>query len=611
MASSAAQGACRHLGEGSSLSDGGGGVELKDLVLAGAGELKADLVIQNGRLVNVATAEIYPADVAVFGTTIVAVGDVSLHTGDGTRVLDAGGRFLTPGLIDGHLHMECSKLSVTSLASLLVPLGTTSVISGLDQILVVAGPDGVRAFLDEAKATPLRVFWGAPCKTPYTIPTSTVGYRFGPKDHEVSQLWPECVGVWETVREFVQEADEDVLAAIEIARRNRLPVLGCAPMARGPALSSYLSVGIRYDHESYDADEALEKLRSGMFLGIRESSFAHFLEENIQVVTRHAPAARRVSFCTDDICASDVLDRGHLNNLIRMAVRQGVDPVVAIQMATINCAEVYRIDDRVGSIAPGRLADILIVDDLDDFTVRHVISNGRLVAQEGVLIDSLQPPARSALLTDTFHLAAVDPEDFVVRADIDAGQVRVLAMGMTEQIFVRERRDVVLDVEGGVVRPDPSQDVLYVSVVERYGKTSNRPVAFISGFGLRSGALATSTAPDDNNIVCVGTNNEDMALAVRHLADHGGGQIVVDGGEIMEFLELPIGGIVADLEPAEMARREERLEAAARRLGCDLHWPFMYLFFLPITAIPDYAITDMGPIDVVRMELFEPVLGPA
>jgi adenine deaminase len=594
------------------LADGGGSVDLRDLVRAGVGELKADLVIHGGRLVNVATAEIYPADVAVYGTTIVAVGDVSPHTGARTRVLDAGGGFLTPGLIDGHLHMECSKLSVTSLAALLVPLGTTSVISGLDQILVVAGLDGVRAFLDEARATPLKVFWGAPCKTPYTIPTSTVGYRFGPQDHEVSQRWPECIGVWETVREFIQEEDEDVLAAIEIARKNRLPVLGCAPMARGPSLSSYLSAGIRYDHESYDAAEALEKLRNGMFLGIRESSFAHFLNENIQAITRDAPAAaRRVSFCTDDICASDVLDRGHLDNLIRMAVRRGVDAIVAVQMATINCAEVFRIDDRVGSIAPGRLADILIVDDLDEFTVRQVISGGRLVAEDGALIDSLQPPPRSAVLTDTFRIGAVDPDDFVVRSDNGSGQVRVLAMGMTDQIFVRERRDVVLDVEGGIVRPDPRRDILYVTVVERYGKTNNRPVAFISGFGLRSGAIATSTAPDDNNIVCVGASSVDMAVAVRHLADHGGGQVVVDDGEILEFLELPIGGIVADLEPSEMARREERLEAAARRLGCDLRWPFMYLFFLPITAIPDYAITDVGPIDVVKMERFEPVLGPA
>jgi adenine deaminase len=586
--------------------------DIKALVRAGAGELKADLVITDGRLVNVATAEIYPADVAVLGATVVAVGDVAPHTGSSTRVLDAGGRYLTPGLIDGHQHVECSKLSITSLAKLLVPLGTTSVVSGLDQILVVAGLGGVRAFLEEAKATALKVFWGAPCKTPYTIPTSTVGYNFGPEDHQVAQQWPECVGVWETVREFVQEEDEAVLAAIQLARRNRLPVLGCAPMARGLDLSSYLSAGIRFDHESYDAAECLEKLRNGMFLGIRESSFAHFLKQNLPVITRDVPAAaRRVSFCTDDLAASDVLERGHLDNMIRMTVEEGLDPVVAVQMATINCAEAYRIDDRVGLIAPGRIADILIVDDLEPFSVHQVIANGELVAQDGALVRHQAPPPRTALLTGSFPLDRVAPDELVVRTDSKADRVSVLAIDMTERIFVRRRRDVVLGAENGVVPPDPDQDVLYVTVVERYGRTSNRPVAFISGFGLRSGALATSTAPDDNNIVCVGTASEDMALAINHIAEKGGGQAVAVDGQVIEFLELPIGGIVADLEPEEMAEREERLEAAARRLGCRLERPFNYMYFLPITAIPEYAMTDLGAIDVANRRRFEPVLGPA
>jgi adenine deaminase len=586
--------------------------DLSALVRAGAGELKADLVITNGRLVNVATAEIYPADVAVLGATVVAVGDVAPHTGDGTRVLDAGGRYLTPGLIDGHLHLECTKLSVTSLAKLLVPLGTTSVVSGLDQILVAAGVHGVRAFLEEAKATALKVFWGAPCKTPYTIPTSTVGYYFGPDDHRETQQWPECIGVWETVREFVQDEDEAVLGAIQLARRNRLPVFGCAPMSRGLDLSSYLSAGIRLDHESYDAAECLEKLRNGMFLGIRESSFAHFLKENIRVITRDVPAAaRRVSFCTDDVAASDVLERGHLDNLVRMAVDEGLAPVVAIQMATTNCAEAYRIDDRVGSIAPGRIADILVVDDLDDFRVHQVIANGRLVAQDGALIDQQERPPRAALLTGPFPIAPVAPADLVVHTDTKAGQVSVLAIDMTERIFVRQRRDVVLRAGNGVVLPDTDQDVLYVTVVERYGKTNHRPVAFISGFGLKSGAMATSTAPDDNNIVCIGATSEDMALAINRIAEAGGGQAVAVDGRVIEFLELPIGGIVADLEPEEMARREQRLEAAVRRLGCALDRAFMYMSFLPITAIPEYAMTDVGAIDVVNGRQFEPVLGPA
>jgi adenine deaminase len=294
-----------------------------------------------------------------------------------------------------------------------------------------------------------------------------------------------------------------------------------------------------------------------------------------------------------------------------MAVGEGVDPMVAIQMATINCAEAYRIDDRVGSIAPGRIADILIVEDLDGFGVHQVIANGELVAQDGALIDQRERPPSAELLTGPFPIVPVAPDDLVARTDTKADRVSVLAIDMTDRIFVRKRRDVVLRAGNGVVLPDIDQDVLYATVVERYGKTNNRPVAFISGFGLKSGAMATSTAPDDNNIVCVGTTSEDMALAINRIAEAGGGQAVAVDGQVVDFLELPIGGIVADLEPAEMARREERLEAAARRLGCALDRPFMYMSFLPITAIPEYAITDIGAIDVVNMRRFEPVLGPA
>ncbi len=588
-------------------------MELRELIRAGLGTSKADLVISNGRLVNVVSAEIYPADVAIKAGRIVAIGDVSHCIGDNTRNLDAEGGYLTPGLIDGHLHIECSKLSITSFAKLVVPCGTTSIVSGLDQILVVAGLEGVRAFLDEAEASPMRVFWGAPCKTPYTVPTSTVGHYFGPEEHRAVHGWPECIGVWETVREFVLEEDEKVLSAIEIAARNRLPVFGCAPMARGPRLSGYLNAGIRLDHESYSVEEMLEKLRNGMYVIIRESSISHFLEENIQLATRLAPrATRRISFCTDDVVASDVLRRGHVDNMVRMAIRAGVEPLTAIQMATINSAEAYRIDHQVGVIAPGRAADILIVDDPASFKVRKVITDGRLVAEEGALTIAVEPPARPAFLTDSFAVAPVEPGDLEVRTEIAAARVKVLSMAVSVEIpFVRTRRDAVLKVDGGVVQPDPDQDVLYVTVVERYGKTGNRPVAFVSGFNLKAGAIATSTAPDDNNIVCIGTNSADMALAVNRIIESGGGQVAVRDGEVVDFLGLPIGGIVADMEPADMAAREGRLDDAARALGCDLPWPFMSMFVLSITAIPDYAITDLGPVDCVALEIFDAVLGPA
>jgi adenine deaminase len=583
------------------------------LIRAGRGEIKADLVVRGGTLVNVVSGEIYPADVAVLGERIVAIGDVAAQTGPQTRVIDASGRYLAPGLFDGHLHIECSKLSVTSFAKAVLPCGTTSIVSGLDQVLVVAGLAGAREFLDEAAASPLKIFWGAPCKTPYTIPTSTVGHYFRPSDHAEAQRWPECVGVWETVREFIQELDADVLEALAIAERNRLPVFGCAPMAAGDKLTSYLCAGIRLDHESYSAIEMLEKLRNGMFVLIRESSVAHFLDENIRLVTQHCPqAARRVSFCTDDVVASDVLARGHVDNMVRMAIAAGVRPIEAIQMATINGAEAYRLDHLVGSISPGRFADILLVDAPESFRVEAVIAKGRLVAEGGRMTVPLEPPARSPRLTRTLRLDPLAPDELAVRRAGPDGRVKVLAMAVSTVVpFVRKRRDVTLRVAGGVVLPDTDEDVLYVTVVERYGKTRNRPVAFVSGFGLKHGAMASSTAPDDNNIVCIGTSPAEMAFAINRLIEAGGGQVVVRDGKVVEFLALPIGGIVADLEPAAMAAKEKSLDDAARALGCTLPWPFMYMFFLPITAIPDYAITDLGAVDCNALTVFDPVLGAA
>jgi adenine deaminase len=583
--------------------------DIRDFIRAGRAEYKATLIVSGGTLVNVASQEIYPADVAVYKDRIVAVGDVSDYRGSDTQIVDATGYFLCPGLIDGHLHVECSKMSVTSFAKAVVPLGTTSIVSGLDQILVVSGLEGAREFLDEAKGTPLKIFWGAPCKTPYTLPRSNVGYYFGPDDHRATHSWPECVGIWETVREFVDTMDDNVLEAIEIAEKSRLPILGCSPMCRGHRLNSYLQVGVRSDHESYTADEMLEKLRNGMHVVIRESSISHFLTENLRIVTEMGVSATsRISFCTDDVVATDILDRGHLDNMIRMAVKMGIPPLTAIQMATINGAEALRIGQKVGSISPGLAADILLVKNLDDFRVSTVIAKGKLVARDGKLVADFVPPARSTRVTKTFNVEPVSREDLLVRAPSPGSQAAVSTIAVTpDKIFVRKRRDVTLPVRDGFVTADVSQDVQYLTVVERYGRTSNRPVAFTSGFGLRSGALATSAAPDDNNIVCVGADLDDMVLAINHIIANNGGQAVASGGKIVSFLPLPIGGIVSDLDPQEMAVKEQELDEAARALGCTLPWPFMYMFVLQITAIPDFAITDLGLIDCVNLEVVDPL----
>lgn len=581
---------------------------LKQLIRAGRGIIPAHTVIVNGNLVNVMTSEIYKADVAIYEDTIVAVGNVTDYIGPDTKIIDANGRYLVPGLIDGHIHSECSKLSITSYAKAVVPHGTTSMISGLDEYISVSGLEGLQEVFEEIKASPLKVFWGAPYKTPYTFPQSTVAFNFTKEVHEQVQQWPECYGVWETVREYVTEEDENTLGAIEVAAKNRLPVFGCAPMARGKELNGYLCAGIRLDHESYDHEEVVEKMRNGMHMLIRESSVTHFLKENIRAVTEVNPAlARRVSFCTDDVTASDVLEKGHLDNVVRLAINEGVEPMTAIQMATINSAEAYRIDHLVGSISPGRIADILFVDNIEKFNVEAVITNGKLVAENGKLNYELNAPKRSSVLTSKLKCAKTTKEDFEYKVGIKNGCAKVLSMDVKGP-FVRKRRDVVLEVKDGIVQPSQIQDAVMVSVIERFGRNGNKSLAFCSGWNLKRGAMASTAAPDDNNLIVMGASAEDMSIAVNHLIENGGGQVVVADGEILEFLPLPVGGIVSDLEPEVIAEWEKRVNKAANQLGCDLPEPLMYMFFLPITAIPDYAITDVGPVDCIALDTFDPIL---
>lgn len=581
---------------------------LRRVIRAGRAQIPAQTVILHGTLVNVMTAEIYPADVAIYQDMIVGVGDVSSYIGEDTAIIDASGRYLVPGLIDGHIHSECSKLSITSFAKAIVPSGTTSMISGLDEYISVAGLEGLQEIFKEIEQSPLKVFWGAPYKTPYTFPTSTIACNITKDVHAQVQTWPQCFGVWETVREAVQELDEDTLGALSLSFKNRLPIFGCAPMARGNDLNGYLCSGVRLDHESYDHEEVVEKLRKGMHMVIRESSVTHFLKENIRSVTEVNPAlARRVSFCTDDVTAKDLVEKGHVDHLVRLAIQAGIDPITAIQMGTINSAEAYRIDHLVGSISPGRIADILLVDDPALFNVKTVIANGTLVAQDGKLTYELKAPKRSSRLSSPLRCRMTTAQDFEYRVDIANGKAEVLSMDVKGP-FVRKRRDVMLDVVDHVVQPDREQDVSMVSVLERFGINGNKSLAFCSGWKLKAGAMASSAAPDDNNLIVLGTNALDMSIAVNHLIAEGGGQVVVKDGKVIDFFPLPVGGIVCDLDPTEVSDREEQMDSAARSLGCTLPEPLMYMFFLPITAIPDYAITDVGPIDCIALATFNPIL---
>ncbi len=552
-----------------------------DLLEAGLGLRKSSTVIKDGQLVNVVTGEIYPADVAIYGPRIVAIGDVQEYVGPKTKVVDAHGFNLVPGLIDGHIHFEVTKLSPTMFAKLMLPSGTTSIVTSLDQIYGVGGLKSVRSFLDESKKAHLRMFFGAPCKLPYTIPPSTLHYRFGTKEQAITNRWEESVGVWETLGRFVIGSadgtvgpDREVWRNLAAAYKQRLPAYGSASMLRGKSLSGYICSGIRSDHEAYSPEEFLEKIRNGLYYMIRESSVVHFLEDYVRTIVENKLDTRRIAFCTDDVTASDVLQHGHLDNMVRTSIKLGIEPIKAIQMATMNCAEIYHIDNLVGSISPGRFADILLLDDLQNFRIRKVLVGG-----ESCSLRSSNGGQAHTSKTDRQRDEEHEPEPRFPEGPASQN----IAKNPTGQgnfngsyardTFVRKRKDVTLEVRNGDVISSPENDVLYVAVVERHRRTGNKAIAFISGYGLKQGAIASSAAPDDNNIVCIGVNQNEMAAAINEVIDMRGGQVVVRDAKRIASIPLPIGGVVADTEPEKMAKLETKLDKAAidSALNSNLH----------------------------------------
>jgi adenine deaminase len=583
----------------------------RNAIEVGLGRKPADVVFRAGKLVNVWTEEIYLADVAVAGDRVAAIGEVSALIGDSTKIIDASGMYLVPGLIDPHVHAEVSKLSITSYAKAVLPHGTTSICTAFDQIAAVRGISGIWYMLDEARPLPLRVFNAPPSKIPYTIPPSTLGASVGPSDHRIALDWDEAAGIAETESDFVFRGDADVFASIAECETRRLPIHGHAPFVTGTRLGAYLNCGARDDHESFSMEETVDKLRNGLYCLLREAPMAHNLTDCIRAVTECGLSARHVGLCSDDTDTTTLVALGHMDHIVRVAMAQGVAPMTAIQMATVNSAEALRLEDKIGAILPGRYADILLVPDLKEFRIAATYVGGVLVAREDVMQVELVPPTRPADLLSTFSLSPVAPDDLAYRTDLPEGKARVIVMRMPPDIPLRLGEEVELQVENGIILPDPARDVLYVAVLERYRNTGSRSVAFLSGFNLREGAIASSLSPDDQNVLCLGADTLSMATAVNRIIELGGGQVVTRGSQVLEELELPIAGIMSDVEPGEMVEAERRLTEAAHSLGCTLANPFMWLIFLPITAIPEYALTDRGFVEAKTLSFVDPVLGSA
>jgi adenine deaminase len=582
----------------------------KRLMRVALGQEPADAVVVGGKLVNVFTGQIYPADVAIAEGRIAALGQVDDCVGDKTEVIQAKGKYLTPGLVEAHLHAEVPKITLTRLANAIVPRGTTTIMTPLDQVGVVNGIEGIRWVLDEAKRTPLKVFHAGASRLPYTTPASTIAYTFGPREHALAQTWEEAVGIWEYMSDSIVDFDEPVLEVAEMAIRNRLTLHGHAPVSTGRPLAAHVAAGMRDDHESYTAEELAEKLMNGVYGFIRRGTHSDNVPNCVKVITEMRLPTRRLCLCTDDLDCSDITELGLIDYLVRYVIRLGVDPITAIQMGTLNAAEAYRVDHLVGAIAPGRMADILLVSDLAKFRVDAVIANGRLVAEHGKMIQPVPSPSYPSSFYHTMHLESpVSADSLYISVDRRATRAEVLAIHLEpEEGLLSQGRQVTLKVVDGRIMPDTDQDVICISVTDRHSGKGLTGKGFISGFGLKRGAIATSTSPDDNNIICVGASVEDMAVAINHLVQIGGGQVAVAGGQVLADIPLPICGLMADVSAEEMADMEKKLNQAAYSLGTILKRPFFFIIFLSITAIPEYAMTDRGLVAHATRSVINPVV---
>jgi adenine deaminase len=561
---------------------------LDAVIRCGRGEEPADLLLTNGQVVNVFTGQVLPADVAIAGELIVGVGE-----GYAAReTVDLGGRVVCPGFIDGHLHIESTMLTPYQFARAAVPRGTTAVVCDPHEIANVLGLDGVRYMLAASQGLPLTVFAMASSCVPATH-LETAGASLSAEELATLLDHPRVLGLAEMMNyPGLLFGAPEVLAKIEAARDRDLPIDGHAPGLSGRDLQAYVATGVRSDHECTRPEEAREKLRAGMYLMIREGTTERNLTELLPVVTPQN--ARRCLLVSDDRHPDDLMDRGHLDHSIRLAVAQGLNPVTAVQMVTLNAAERFRLWDR-GAVAPGYRADLAVLDGLETLNVEEVYSGGRLVARGGQMLPAAPPEAAAAPPS-----VQVDWES--LNLEIPAQGARARVIGVVPGQIVTQALTLPVKRQNGLAAADPERDLLKMAVIERHAATGNVGLGFVQGMGLKRGALASTVAHDSHNLIVVGTNDADMLAAARAVAEMGGGLAAVAGGNVAAQLPLPVAGLMSK-EPLETVRaRMEALLAAARDLGSGLPNPFMTLSFLALPVIPALKLTDKGLVDVNRFD---------
>ncbi|SCW72811.1 Adenine deaminase [Paenibacillus tianmuensis] len=573
------------------------------------GKQPADVVIKNGKLVNVLTKEIYLADIAIADGVIAATGELAPGCiGEKTKVIDAKGKYLAPGFIDAHIHFESSMLSFTEFNRVVLTKGTTAVASDVMEVSIVSGYKAIKEVLKEAEGLPVKLLNPILGFTQEDETVQTVGATMDSDVLDELISMPSAIGFAETTPHTVLSKNPMFVRIKELADKYKKTLEGHAPELRGPELNAYASVGIRSDHECVAADEELDKLRHGIRVLIREGSAAKDLKACIKVITENQVDPRYCSIVSDDIDMHYILTNGHLDHKVRMVVQEGVDPVVALQMVTINPAESLKVDDRYGSIAPGKCADVVFLSDLENCTVVDVVANGELVVENGKVIYEFKPYDYPDFMRNTVHLPKkMTADDLVLRVDNAKSSAKVRVIGTHGHTLLSDALEAELSVEDGVIKPDVTNDILHVACIERYGKNGSIGRAFVKGFGFKRGAVATSVGHDHHNVTAIGADANDMAMAINRLGELGGGIVVVNEGKVLYELALPICGLLCTQDGIESAKVLAAMQNYLAEIGCQMESPMLSLSFVTLT-IPSYAITDQGLIDVAALKPVDPII---
>ena len=564
-------------------------MSLAKLIAVARGDAPADLLLMNARIINTFVGIIEEGNVAIYGDRIAGVGNYL----QAKQTIDLKGSYLAPGLINGHSHIESSMLHPAQYARAVVPRGTSALISDLHEIANVAGFEGMRFVMDCAQTLPMDMFFVAPSCVPATH-METSGAEINDKDIKKALKWQNVIGLGEMMNfPGVIGGNKQVLSKIAAAKGEVID--GHAPGVTDRQLNAYMAAGIYSDHETTSTEEGREKLRRGMHLMIREGSSEKNLDALLPLV--NDKTYRRCLFVVDDRSCSDLLEEGDIDAVVRKAIQMGLEPVRAIQLATINTAEYFRLYDR-GGIAPGYIANLVTITDLPQLEIDMAFHKGCLVAREG---SYLLPPTETTTkeLTHTVRVRPFKIDALRLTAKGDSFPVIEIIPG---QIITKKRMERVKTKDGAVM-PSLDEDILKLVVVERHKASGNIGLGLVQGFGLKQGALASSIAHDSHNIVAVGTNDLDIFTAIKEIERLQGGLVVCSHGNIMAALPLPVAGLLS-AEPLEVvADAFESVERAAAGLGNVPPAPFALLSFLALPVIPELRLTDLGIVDVLEFRL--------